>query len=39
VVVIIVLQIILVTFSSIAFGVYSDFGLTIQQWLISVIIP
>jgi len=31
-----VLQIILVTFGSIAFGVYGDYGLTIQQWLISV---
>lgn len=34
--VIIVLQLLLVTFGSIAFGVYSYFGLTIQQWLICV---
>ncbi len=33
---IIVLQIILVTFTGAAFGVYSNYGLTIQQWLISV---
>ena len=31
-----VLQILLVTFAGKAFGVYSNFGLTIQQWLISV---
>ena len=34
--VIFVLQIILITFAGVAFGVYSDFGLTIQQWLISI---
>lgn len=30
------LQIILVTFAGNAFGVYSNYGLTVQQWLISV---
>lgn len=30
------LQILLVTFAGNAFGVYSNYGLTIQQWLISV---
>ena len=30
------LQIILITFGGIAFGVYGDFGLTIHQWLICV---
>lgn len=33
---ILVLQIIIVTFGSIAFGVYRFYGLTIQHWLISV---
>lgn len=36
--VIIVLQIILVTFTGMAFGVYANFGLTIQQWGISILI-
>jgi hypothetical protein len=31
-----ILQIILVTFTGIAFGVYSHYGLTVKQWLISV---
>ena len=30
------LQILLVTFAGNAFGVYSNYGLTVQQWLISV---
>jgi hypothetical protein len=30
------LQILLVTFASNAFGVYSNYGLTVEQWLISV---
>lgn len=30
------LQIILVTFTGKAFGVYANFGLTVQQWLLSV---
>ncbi len=34
--IIIVLQILIVTFFGSAFQVYGDFGLTIQQWLISV---
>jgi Ca2+ transporting ATPase len=34
---IISLQILLITFGSIAFGVYAYYGLTIQQWLISVL--
>ena len=38
VIVIFLLQIILVTFGGIAFGVYGDFGLTIQQWLICAAI-
>ena len=33
-----VLQIILVTFSGLAFGVYSNYGLTVKQWLISVLL-
>lgn len=33
---IISLQIILVTFTGSAFGVYSNFGLTVQQWLITI---
>lgn len=37
VIVIFILQIILITFTGIAFGVYADFGLTIQQWIICVI--
>ncbi len=37
VVVIIILQIIIVTFTGSAFGVYSNYGLTIQQWLITVL--
>lgn len=36
--VIIVLQIILVTFTGMAFGVYANFGLTIQQWGICILI-
>ena len=35
---IVVLQILLVTFGSKAMGVYSYYGLTIQQWLISLAI-
>ncbi|CAK60404.1 unnamed protein product (macronuclear) [Paramecium tetraurelia] len=35
---IIILQIILVTFGSLAFSCYSYYGLTIQQWVISLII-
>lgn len=35
--VIVVLQIILVTFGSIAFGVYRFYGLTIYHWLICVV--
>jgi Ca2+ transporting ATPase len=34
----VVLQIILVTFTGVAFGVYSNFGLTIGQWGISILI-
>ena len=30
------LQFLLVTFASNAFGVYSNYGLTVEQWLISV---
>lgn len=33
-----VLEILLVTFSGKAFGVYGNFGLTIEQWLICVLI-
>ena len=33
---IVVLQIIIVTFGSLAFGVYRFYGLTIQHWMISV---
>lgn len=33
-----VLQIILVTFSGLAFGVYSNYGLTVKQWFISVLL-
>jgi len=33
-----VLQIILVTFASTAFGVYAYFGLNIYQWLLSIAI-
>ena len=33
---IVVLQVIIVTFGSLAFGVYRFYGLTIHQWLISV---
>jgi Ca2+ transporting ATPase len=36
--VIIALQIILVTFTGMAFGVYGNFGLTIEQWGISILI-
>lgn len=36
--VIIVLQMILVTFTGMAFGVYANFGLTIQQWGICILI-
>ena len=36
--VIVVLQIMLITFTGMAFGVYANFGLTIQQWAISVLI-
>ena len=34
-----VLQIILITFAGQAFGVYGNFGLTIEQWLITVFLP
>lgn len=34
--IIVCLQVLLVTFGSIAFGVYSDYGLTVQHWLICV---
>lgn len=37
-VIIIVLQILLVTFTGMAFGVYANFGLTIQQWGICILI-
>lgn len=33
-----VLQLLLVTFAGKAFGVYENFGLTIQQWLICVLL-
>jgi hypothetical protein len=36
--IIIVLQIILVTFTGMAFGVYNNFGLTIEQWGICILI-
>lgn len=36
--VIIVLQFILITFTGVAFGVYGNFGLTPQQWGISILI-
>lgn len=32
------LQAILVTFTGVAFGVYANYGLTIQQWGISILI-
>lgn len=32
------LQLLLVTFGGIAFGVYANFGLTPQQWGISILI-
>lgn len=35
---ILILQILLVTFTGIAFGVYPNFGLTIHQWLLSILI-
>ena len=34
---IICLQIVIVTFGSIAFGVYKFYGLRIEHWLISVL--
>jgi hypothetical protein len=37
-VIIVVLQFILVTFAGRAFGVYSNYGLTPQQWGISILI-
>lgn len=37
VLVIIVLQVVLVTFGSLAFGVYKYYGLSIYHWLICVI--
>lgn len=36
--IIIVLQVLLVTFTGVAFGVYANFGLTIQQWGICILI-
>lgn len=36
--IIVVLQIILVTFTGMAFGVYANYGLTIEQWGISIFI-
>ena len=36
--VIVVLQVLLVTFTGMAFGVYANYGLTIQQWGISILI-
>ena len=36
--IIVVLQIILVTFAGVAFGVYSNYGLNPAQWGISVLI-
>ena len=36
--VIIGLQALLVTFTGVAFGVYANYGLTIQQWGISILI-
>lgn len=35
--VVFILQIILVTFAGSPFGVYNNYGLTIQQWLITVL--
>lgn len=32
------LQLLLITFGSIAFGVYGYYGLTVQQWLICVLV-
>lgn len=32
------LQVLLLTFGGMAFGVYDNFGLTIQQWLLCVLI-
>lgn len=37
-VIIVCLQLLLVTFAGFAFGVYSNFGLTPQQWGISILI-
>jgi Ca2+ transporting ATPase len=37
VVFIFILQILLVSFGSLAFGIYAYYGLTVQQWLLSVI--
>jgi Ca2+ transporting ATPase len=34
--VIFILQILLITFAGNAFSVYSNYGLTVKQWLISV---
>lgn len=36
--IIIVLQVLLVTFTGMAFGVYDNYGLTAQQWGISILI-
>jgi Ca2+ transporting ATPase len=36
VIIIFCLQILLVTFGSLAFGVYQYYGLTVKQWLISI---
>lgn len=33
---ILALQIILITFGGSAFGVYNNYGLTIQHWLLSI---
>jgi len=36
--IIVVLQVLLITFTGMAFGVYANFGLTVQQWGISILI-
>jgi len=33
-----ILQILLITFAGTAFGVYDNYGLTVQQWLITIAI-
>ena len=32
------MQIILVTFTGVAFGVYENYGLTVQQWALCILI-